>query len=301
MLHHAEHTADARLRRFCGLCGELPMSEINLETLITYNPWSVRPETPLAEITERFAALGIHHVPVVNEDRELVGMVSETDLLRARQQRRAVAVGCGGPEEVDPAAESAADVMSRKLVMAGPQDSPRQVLQVLLAYRIHALPVVHHGRLTGLITSRDFVREFSYGELPNSRETVSKFLRPPADPLEPDTRLDEAFLAMQEIGSNCLAVAQGGCPLGVVTLRDIVRARCEAMEAAGEDLLPTQLPVVVRIMHRAPPVRPGQRLLEAALVMVQEGLPASVVINQANRLMGLVTEDDLLRVMHDAS
>jgi CBS domain-containing protein len=73
------------------------------------------------------------------------------------------------------------------------------------------------------------------------------------------------------------------------------------MEAAGEDLLPTQLPAVVRIMHRAPPVRPGQRLFEAALVMVQEGLPAAVVINQANRLMGLVTEDDLLRVMHDAS
>jgi CBS-domain-containing membrane protein len=277
------------------------MSEINLETLITYNPWSVRPETPLGEITERFASLGIHHVPVVNDDRQLVGMVSETDLLRARQQRRAVTVGCGGPEETDPGAETAADVMCRKLVMAGPQDSPRQVLQVMLAHRIHALPVVNHGRLTGLITSRDFVREFSYGELPCSRETVSKFLRPPADPLEPDTRLDEAFLAMQEIGVNCLAVAQGGCPLGVVTLRDIVRARCEAMEAAGEDLLPTQLPAVLKIMHRAPPVRPGQRLFEAAVVMVQEGLPASVVINQANRLMGLVNEDDLLRVMHDAS
>ncbi len=277
------------------------MTAISLGTLITYNPWSVRAETPLAEVAERFASLGIHHVPVVNDDRELIGMISETDLLRARQQRRAVAVGAAGPEASDSEAETVADIMSRQLVMAGPDDSPRQVLQVLLAHRIHALPVVHHGRLTGMITSRDFVREFSYGELPCSRETVSKTLKPPPDPLEPDTRLDEAFLAMQEIGVSCLAVAQGGCPLGVVTLRDIVRARCVAMEEAGEDLLPTQLPQVVRMMHRAPPVKPGQRLFEAAVVMVQEGLPAAVVINQANRLMGMITEDDLLRVMHDAS
>jgi Mg/Co/Ni transporter MgtE len=54
-------------------------------------------------------------------------------------------------------------------------------------------------------------------------------------------------------------------------------------------------------MHRAPPVKPGQRMFEAAVVMVQEDLPASVVINQANRLMGLVSEDDVLRAMHDAS
>jgi Mg/Co/Ni transporter MgtE len=35
--------------------------------------------------------------------------------------------------------------------------------------------------------------------------------------------------------------------------------------------------------------------------MIQEDLPAAVVINQANRLMGLITEDDILRVLHDAS
>jgi Mg/Co/Ni transporter MgtE len=54
-------------------------------------------------------------------------------------------------------------------------------------------------------------------------------------------------------------------------------------------------------MQRATPIRPGQRLFEAALVMVQESLPATIVINQANRLMGLVTEDDILRVLHDAA
>jgi CBS domain-containing protein len=277
------------------------MSKITLGTLITYNPWSVRGETPLEEVAAQFEALGIHHVPVVDDDRQLIGMISEADLLRARQQQRVVAVGSGGPEELEVPPEFVSQVMSRQLVKAGPDDSPRQVLQVLLAHRIHALPVVQAGCLVGMISSRDFLREFSYGELPCSREQVAKNLKPPPEPLEPDTRLDEAFLTMQEMGVNCLAVAQGDCPLGVVSLRDIVRARCVAMEEAGEDLLPTQLPPVVRIMQRATPIRPGQRFYEAALVMVQESLPAAIVINQANRLMGMVTEDDILRVMHEAA
>ena len=276
------------------------MSKVTLGTLITYNPWAVRAETPLGEVEAQFRLLGVHHVPVVDEDRQLIGMIAETDLLRARQQQRVVAVGAGGPDEVECPPQTVADAMARELVVAGPDDSPRQVLQVLLAHRIHALPVVKAGCLLGMISSRDFLREFSYGELPGSRESVSRSLKAiPWEPLDPDTRLDEAYLAMQEIGADCLAVAQGDCPLGLVSQRDIVRARCEAMEQAGEELLPTQLPPVIRIMQRATPIRTGQKLFEAALVMIQESLPAAVVINQANRLMGLITEDDILRAMHD--
>lgn len=277
------------------------MREINLETLVTYNPWTVRPDALLDDVAEQFQTLGLHHMPVVNDERHLIGMISETDLLKARQKRRVVLVGSGGPEETADYPEVVADVMTRDLVMAGPDDSPRQVLQVLLAHRIHALPVVESGRLIGMISCRDFLRELSYGELPSSREPVSKILRAATESIEPETRLDEAFLAMQESGAACMAVTQGGCPIGVVSQRDLIRARCLAMEEAGEDLLPTQLPPVVRILRRATPIRPGQRLFEAALVIIQEDLPAAVVINQANRLLGLVTEDDLLRVIHDAS
>lgn len=274
------------------------MSKITLGTLITYNPWAVRADAALDEVAAQFETLGVHHVPVVDDDRRLVGIVSEAELLRARQQQRVIAVGAGGPEEVERSPESVADVMNRQFVVAGPHDSPQQVLQVLLAHRIHALPVVQEGCLIGMISSRDFLREFSYGELACSREPIAKGLKTPPEPLEPGTLIDEAYLAMQDIGASCLAVAQGGCPLGIVSLRDIVRARCAAMEEAGEELLPTQLPTVVRVMQRATPIRPAQRLFEAALVMVEENLPAAIVINQASRQIGLVTEDELLRAMH---
>jgi CBS domain-containing protein len=56
---------------------------------------------------------------------------------------------------------------------------------------------------------------------------------------------------------------------------------------------------VIRVIRESPAIRPGQRLCEAASAMIAGDLPAVTIINQANRLLGLVTEDDILRWMYD--
>ncbi|MDX1947789.1 MAG: CBS domain-containing protein [Pirellulaceae bacterium] len=277
------------------------MEALQLATLITYNPWTVRSDTLLGEIDERFAAMGIHHVPVVDDDRRPVGMISETDLLRARQARRMLATVGGGGEPTGWAGQTAASVMQRAVQVADPTDSPRQALQVLLSFGIHALPVVENGRLVGVVTSRDFLRECSYGELPVSRRPISEFVQPAKETLEPETTLEQALLTMHERGASCLAVAQDGCPLGTLSQRDIVRAHCLAGEETEDEYgFATSPPNVMRAARAGNPLRPGQRLHEAAAAMLADGLSAVLVANQANRLLGVLTEDDLLRIMQTA-
>lgn len=276
------------------------MHDLKLGTLVTYNPWSVRPETLLGEIDERFRELRIHHVPVVDDDRRPVGMISETDLLRARQGGRklAMAGGGGADESLGWAGQTARQVMARGVQSVSPTDAPRKALEILLNYRIHALPVVDGGRLVGVVTSRDFLRECSYGELPASRRPVSEILQPCGETLEPDATLEQALLTMHEAGASCLAVAQGGCPFGVLTQREIVRAHCLAAEEAEDEFGFSALPAnVMRAARTGTMIRPGQRVFEAAAVMISESLPAVMVVNQANRLVGLITEDDILRTL----
>src|SRR4051794_13709278 len=69
------------------------MSSTNLGTLITYNPWSVGPTALLDDVAARFEELRIHHVAVVDAERRVIGMLSETDLLRARQTQRLALIG----------------------------------------------------------------------------------------------------------------------------------------------------------------------------------------------------------------
>src|SRR4051812_35247692 len=177
------------------------MPATTLGTLITYNPWAVGPTAVLDEIAARFAELRIHHVPVVDAERQIIGIISETDLLRARQINRAVLVGSSGADTGEAPRVFARDVMARQLVSIPTTANLRDALALLLKRHIHMLPVVDSGRLVGVISSRDFLREFSYGEMPGSREPISSLLTAkPPEAVSPDTTLDEALLAMQETG-----------------------------------------------------------------------------------------------------
>jgi CBS domain-containing protein len=277
------------------------MPATSLGTLVTYNPWSVSPSALLEEIAERFEELRIHHVPVVDGDRHVVGMLSETDLLRARQAQRAVLVGCGAGDTDDAPLVFARDVMSKDVLSVSPTSSAAEALKLLLARQIHALPVMDGGRLVGMISSRDFLREFSYGELDGTRDLVTTLLTATApESLEPGVTLSEALLAMQAAGVSCLAVAQGTCPLGLVWQRDIVREDCRLDEQEESHHQPRPAATVLRIVRNSPPLRSGQRLREAAAAMIEHGLPAVIVVNQSSRLLGVITEDDLLRVLYDA-
>jgi len=272
----------------------------SLGTLVTYNPWTVGPTALLHDIAARFDELGVHHVPVVDAERRVIGLVSESDILRARQASRLVTAGGGGADTDDAPAVFARDAMTRQIVAVAVKSTFADALRFLLERQIHALPVVDDGRLIGMISSRDFLREFSYGELPCSREPISSLLANTApEPLDPDTSLDDAFLAMQETGAGCLAVAKSGCPLGVLAQRDIVREKCRLIEegSASDELRTAPILSAVR---SSPTIRPGQRLCEAAAAMIELRLPAVTIVNQSNRLLGLVSEDDLLRVLYDA-
>jgi CBS domain-containing protein len=277
------------------------MPSTSLGTLVTYNPWSVGPTTLLEDVAAQFDGLGIHHVAVVDGERRLIGMLSETDLLRARQSQRAVLVGAGASDTGDAPLVFARDVMSREMFSISPKADFAAALSLLLNQHIHALPVVEQDRLVGMITSRDFIRELSYGELPASREPVSSLLSAnPPDTLAADATLDEALLAMHEMGASCLVVAQGDCPVGIVSQRDIVREKCRQDERDDYHQEMRLVPAVLQVTCNSPAIRSGQRLFEAAAAMIDHNLPAVTIVNQSNRLLGLITEDDLLRVLYDA-
>jgi len=280
------------------------MAGTNLGTLVTYNPWSIGPTALLDDVAARFEELRVHHVPVVDGQRRVIGILSDADLLRARQAKRPALVAAGGMSSSehdtgDAPAVFARDCMSRDVHTISPAADFAAALSLLLDRRIHALPVVEGGVLVGMVTSRDFLREFSYGELPGGRDGIARYLpskRPEA--IHPRSTLDEALLAMQEAGVSCLIVAQGASPLGVVSQRDIVRQKCRLRESEEQG---DGRPATVREATRcSPAIGSGQRLCEAAAALVAHELPAVTVVNPANELVGLITEDDLLRVLYDA-
>jgi len=50
---------------------------------MTHNPITIRPDTPVTEAQAMMKREKIHHLPVMDKDEKLVGIVSEKDLLYA--------------------------------------------------------------------------------------------------------------------------------------------------------------------------------------------------------------------------
>jgi predicted transcriptional regulator len=55
---------------------------------------------------------------------------------------------------------TAADIMSRRVVTASPDDDLRRAARTMLVYGIKRLPVVSEGRLVGLMSRADLMRYF---------------------------------------------------------------------------------------------------------------------------------------------
>lgn len=108
---------------------------------------SVLPETPLMEIVTTIASRRIGAVLVCDQPGELVGIVSERDVVKAL-----AAKGTG----LDVLA--ARDVMTPNVTTVTPQTSINEAMELMDKGYFRHLPVLDQGSLVGIISVRDVVR-----------------------------------------------------------------------------------------------------------------------------------------------
>ncbi|HEY5424232.1 MAG TPA: CBS domain-containing protein [Ilumatobacteraceae bacterium] len=108
---------------------------------------TIWPGASLQSAVERMASRNIGALVVVDDEGKIVGMVSERDVVLA----------LAASAEKAPA-QSVTDVMSRRLLTCGPDDSLAELMAVMTEHRVRHLPVVDHGQLLGLVSIGDLVK-----------------------------------------------------------------------------------------------------------------------------------------------
>lgn len=156
--------------------------------LMTRDVWSVRPEASLKETAEGLAERRISGVPVVDEDRRVVGVISEADIVaRARGVEGGrlnlfvhLVEGDYDTHRRRLSAETAGGAMTHPVITVR-EDSPVQRAAALMIDRgVKRLPVVDDdGRLVGIVTRGDLVRAFARGDADIAREIEEQVLLSP--------------------------------------------------------------------------------------------------------------------------
>jgi CBS domain-containing protein len=121
------------------------MTRGHARSLMTTPVTSVSAEATLAEIADLFATARIGGVPVLDGDQQVVGFVSDTDIINAMLSNRG-------------AQTTAFELMSAPVVTVDEFDTTEDVMRVMRENNIHHVPVVRHRKLVGIITPADVIR-----------------------------------------------------------------------------------------------------------------------------------------------
>lgn len=97
----------------------------------------------------------IRHMPVIDEEGTLVGVVSQRDLFGGALLK---ALGYGNRVRRQVFKSLAVkEVMSAKIETASPDDDVSDAARRMLDKKIGCLPVVENGKLVGILTESDFL------------------------------------------------------------------------------------------------------------------------------------------------
>lgn len=141
--------------------------EVTVGEIMTREVASVQTTTPLAEVAEVMGKRGISGVPVLNDNQEVVGVVSEKDFLRGMGVKESenfmtLVASClrtKGCVALPIKKQTAGDLMSAPAVTVSPETSVRDLAELFTDRQINRAPVTDAGgRLVGVVTRGDLVR-----------------------------------------------------------------------------------------------------------------------------------------------
>jgi CBS-domain-containing membrane protein len=176
---------------------------------------TAKPDTTVREIAETLLKRHISALPVVDDRNQVVGIVSEGDLIRRAeigtdQRPRSWWLGLFA----DPSTEAAdyakshgaraRDVMSRKVIAAGPESTLIDIAEILEKNHIKRVPILDNGKLVGIVSRANLLQGLAMAS---------------AQPLEPvaadDNAIRERVLAAlaretwASVGTTNVTVSKG--------------------------------------------------------------------------------------------
>ena len=128
---------------------------ISIAEVMTRNVHTLGPQDSLAQARALMMNKHIRHIPIVNGEQELLGLLTHRDLLAAADSVLDTADGEQRARREE--AIALESVMTTDLVSVDEHASLRGAALHLQQHKHGCLPVVRDGKLAGIITDSDFV------------------------------------------------------------------------------------------------------------------------------------------------
>lgn len=135
--------------------------KVKLELLMTESPITLSDESTIDEAVRILDEHGFHHLPIIDKNRSLVGMISRTDIDKLRS-----GISIFKRNNVEDLDEAIFRSAVTRYIMTHPVDTLQLDDDVSDAYNIfkknkhRAIPIVDGDQLKGIVTPLDILAYF---------------------------------------------------------------------------------------------------------------------------------------------
>ena len=132
-----------------------------------HNVVTVAPKQTVGWVVKVLAQNRIGAVPVINDEGQLIGIISERDIIR------------GMSEHADAVLTLPAEqLMTREVKTCSSEDQLVDLMEVMTLQRIRHLPVIQDGALHGIVSIGDVVKQ-RLEEVQSEAEELRRYIRSP--------------------------------------------------------------------------------------------------------------------------
>ncbi|HZN55866.1 MAG TPA: CBS domain-containing protein [Candidatus Polarisedimenticolaceae bacterium] len=123
--------------------------------LMSTEIFTIRADATVAALCDLLQAAHVNGVPVLGDEGDLVGIVTEEDVL----------YGTMGAPQREESGVLVRDIMTSPAVCATEDTDVVDLCRMMWGMRIHRIPIVVEGRITGIVAAMDLVRAVADGRL----------------------------------------------------------------------------------------------------------------------------------------
>ena len=268
---------------------------IPVDRIMTREVWSVRADTPAVDTAQLLHDNHFGCAPVVDEQRHIVGIITEADFLRLvlemLAQDQDLRIG---------------ELMTRDLITLHPDQSLFVAEEIMTLRQIRHLPVVDDaGALVGLVTHRDLLAAqysvlthasgFPVGARARDVMQVRQAQREDVWTVTSATPAIDAAFTLRDHRFGCLPVVDDGKLAGIVTEADFLALLVERHGPGRRSAPRYDAPVHYYMSSPVRVVSPDDDLEHVQALMSTHGI-SSLAVVEDGRLVGVISQTDLLRV-----
>jgi CBS domain-containing protein len=131
-------------------------SRLSVRDIMIHNPQSVGPDLPVRDAVDLMVRRRVRALPVVGAKGEVLGIVSESDVMREMLPRLPRG---GDAQRAAPEPLRVRDIMTRSVLCIAEELGLEEAANMMIHKDVDQFPVTNEGKLTGFLTRGDIIRK----------------------------------------------------------------------------------------------------------------------------------------------